>query len=95
MKPAFIPLKREYFNAFKDGTKQWEYRKLGRQWVAKNFPSGRPVVLSLGYGKKHRLNGVVGSVIVDPCAQNLPGFRECYGPDATHALCIQIKLQDK
>ncbi len=59
LKPLFIPLKREYFEAFKSGTKTEEYRPEGPRWNARTCAVGRPVVLSLGYGKANRLNGVV------------------------------------
>lgn len=48
-KPLFIPLKREFFQAFKAGEKVEEYRPEGPRWNARTCRVGRPVVLSLGY----------------------------------------------
>ena len=60
MKPLFIPLKTEYFNSFVAGTKDYEIRKYGPRWNEKTCAEGRPVTLSKGYGKGHRLSGKVG-----------------------------------
>ncbi len=57
-KPLFIPLKAEYFNAFKNGTKVTEYRLYGPKWHEKTVFSGRPVILSKGYSGE-RLTGTV------------------------------------
>ena len=58
-KPLFIPLRREYFEAFKAGDKIEEFRPEGPRWNARTCRIGRPVVLSLGYGKGERLAGRV------------------------------------
>lgn len=60
MKPLFIPLKTEYFNAFKNGSKTYELR-FGSRWGEKHCPVGRQVTLSRGYGKHERLNGTITS----------------------------------
>lgn len=60
VKPLFIPLKTESFNAFKDGTKTHELR-IGAKWGHKQCKIGREVILSKGYGKHERLNGVINS----------------------------------
>lgn len=59
MKPLFIPLKREYFNAFTSGEKTDELRRYGKRWNERTCAPGRLVILSLGYGKKNRLGGVI------------------------------------
>lgn len=74
MKPLFVPLKKEYYEAFKEqlkadcsyeamptSVKTEEFRKYGRTWTEKNCIVGRPVVLSCGYGKANRMLGVVRS----------------------------------
>jgi hypothetical protein len=78
-RPLFIPLKREYFNAFALGEKAEEFRPLGPRWNAMVCRIGRPVVLSLGYGKSARLRGTVTSFRKEfnPHA-NLPGWTACY-----------------
>lgn len=58
-KALFIPLKREFYLAFKAGTKTEELRRYGPRWNERTCPVGRPVVLSLGYGKANRLNGKI------------------------------------
>lgn len=57
MKPLFVPLKTEYFNAFADGSKTDELRRYGPRWNEKTCAVGRDVVLSKGYGKHSRMNG--------------------------------------
>jgi hypothetical protein len=59
MKPLFIPLYTEFYEEFKNGTKNIEFRAYGPRWNEKTCVVGRPVVLSKGYGKQNRLNGVV------------------------------------
>ncbi|WP_339344146.1 hypothetical protein [uncultured Alcanivorax sp.] len=61
MKPLFIPLMSQYYEAFLDGAKDTEYRLYGPVWNERNCQVGRAVTLSKGYGKKHRLSGVVTS----------------------------------
>jgi hypothetical protein len=48
-KPLFIPLKRQHFEAFKNGHKTIEYRRYGGQWREKHCYPGRSVTLSNGY----------------------------------------------
>ena len=59
MTPLFIPLKREYFEAFKCGSKTEEFRRYGPRWNERACTVGRPVTLSLGYGTAHRLTGTI------------------------------------
>lgn len=56
-KPLFIPLVGKYFDAFADGSKRDELRLYGPQWNERTCVKDRPVVLSRGYGKAHRLSG--------------------------------------
>ena len=58
MKPLFVPLKTQYFNAFKSGIKKTEYRLYGPRWHEGTVIKGRPVTLSKGYSGP-RLYGVV------------------------------------
>lgn len=60
MKPLFIPLKREWFEAFERGEKTHEYRIYGPRWNATTCAPGRAVLLSYGYSGR-RLSGVVRS----------------------------------
>lgn len=59
MKPLFIPLKGEHYDRFERGEKDTEYRQYGPRWNEQNCPPGRPVILSRGYGKQHRITGTV------------------------------------
>jgi len=59
IKPLFIPLKTEYYLDFKDGIKTEELRLYGPRWNEGTCIVGREVVLSKGYGKKDRLQGVI------------------------------------
>jgi hypothetical protein len=93
MKPLFIPLKAEYFEAFERGEKDVEYRKIGARWNYETCKPGRPVVLSYGYGKARRLLGVVTSFEVAECPYKLPGWVACYGHSNHPAACIGIKLE--
>jgi hypothetical protein len=92
-KPLFIPLKREYFEAFANGTKQAEFRPYGPRWNEKTCRIGRDVVLSLGYGKRHRLRGKVVGFVTDCSPMARPGWVECYGDRHTIAACIGIALE--
>lgn len=49
MKALFIPLKTEWFNAFKSGSKTTEYRLYGPRWNEKTIIPGRAATLSHGY----------------------------------------------
>jgi len=62
MKPLFIPLKTEYYEAFADGSKREELRRYGQRWNEKTCAVGREVVLSKGYGKQHRMAGRISKL---------------------------------
>lgn len=93
-KPLFIPLKREYFEAFASGTKNTEYRIFGPRWNEKVCRVGREVVLSLGYGARHRMTGIIVSFLPMTAeeANAQPGWRECYGETARAGCAIVIQL---
>lgn len=56
-KPLFIPLRKEYFEAFERGDKGSELRIYGPRWNERTCKPGRYVILSCGYGKHRRLLG--------------------------------------
>lgn len=58
-KALFIPLRRQYFDAFRSGTKSAELRRYGPAWNERTCVVGRLVTLSCGYGKQARLQGTV------------------------------------
>lgn len=57
IKPLFIPLKTEYYEAFKSGDKTEELRAYGARWNENTCQIGREVVISKGYGKANRMKG--------------------------------------
>lgn len=59
-RPLFIPLRREWFEAFESGDKTEEHRRHGKRWNARTCRIGRAVTLSLGYSGR-RLTGVITS----------------------------------
>lgn len=59
--PMFLPLKTEYYNAFKDGSKSEELRLYGKRYNEKTCQPGRYVLLSKGYGKQNRMLGIISS----------------------------------
>jgi hypothetical protein len=89
MKPLFIPLKTEYFEAFKNGTKCVEYRRAGKRWNAQTCVIGRPVVLSKGYGRQHRLAGTVIGFYTR--WESSRAWCDCYGAPGM-AACIGIEV---
>lgn len=95
MKPLFIPLRRDFFLAFERGEKRQEFRLWGPRWNDKTCTPGRPVVLSLGYGKNRRLKGVVTALLkTDPEASKLlPGWIACYGAEPRAAAVISIAIE--
>lgn len=89
MKPLFIPLKTEYFEAFKAGTKTVEYRRAGKRWNDQTCAIGRPVVLSKGYGRQHRLSGTIVGFYTQWMASD--DWIKCYGAPGL-AACIGVAL---
>lgn len=94
-KPLFIPLKREFFEAFKAGEKTQEYRPLGPRWNERTCALGRSVVLSLGYGKAQRLVGVITGFTTHSKPHLLPGWSDCYGDRHDTAAVIEITVPSK
>ncbi len=87
MKPLFIPLRREWYEAFASGSKTHEWRRYGPGWNERTCTIGRPVTLSLGYSGA-RLHGVITSFAVEPAPSAAAAlFGEC-----TLCAVIGIKL---
>lgn len=99
MKPVYIPLKKEYFLAFKDGTKTKERRLRGKRWNFSACPVGRDVVLSNGYGNRDRLRGyIVATLAADSDSPMFTdadrhSIEKCYGPGIKHIFEIEIELE--
>lgn len=90
--PLFIPLKTAYFEAFRAGTKTIEFRLYGPRWNERTCPVGRPVVLSKGYGKRDRLQGVITEFRKRFMATS--DWLDCYGEPGM-AACIRVALESK
>lgn len=96
MKPLFIPLKREYFEQFRTGEKIYEYRPYGPRWNERTCTPGRTVTLSLGYGKKHRLQGTIVSATLDETIRFSTAWINVYGishPRIPYKIHIQLDPQ--
>ncbi len=81
--PLFIPLRREFFEMFREGSKVAELRRHGPRWNETTCWVGRDVLLSCGYGKGNRLTGIIARVAVVAIEQLATGdrqhFLQCYG----------------
>jgi hypothetical protein len=53
--PPLNPVECEFFEAFQRGEKDSELRLYGPRWNERTCPVGRPVILSKGYGRQHRM----------------------------------------
>lgn len=97
MNPLFIPLKRQFFNAFRAGTKTEEYRLHGPRWHQGTCTIGRPVVLSLGYGKAHRTHGTITAFRVQHGStfplDTRSSLADIYGSIDQDIACITIQIQ--
>ena len=82
-KPLFIPLKTEYYRAFEDGSKHYELRPYGARWNERTCRAGRAATLSLGYGKKNRINKTIMELEIIPVSglkgQAAKDWKSVYG----------------
>ena len=93
MKPLFIPLKTEFYEAFVSGAKDTEYRIYGPRWNERTCHLGRDVVISKGYGKQARRTGTIVGFDASYEPTLTDGWRACYGNDSREkAACIRIEL---
>lgn len=90
--PLFVPLRREFYEAFEAGTKDTEFRPYGPRWNERTCPVGRPVVISLGYGTRHRRRGVIVDFERKTEPTQTEAWRKCYGDRGGEAACIRIRL---
>ena len=92
MKPLFIPLKSEYYDAFAAGYKQIEFRKYGPRWNERTCPVGRPVILSRGYGRQHRMTGKIVMFHRRKWPTKTDVWKSIYGDTGGFAACIEIRV---
>ncbi len=85
MKPLFIPLRREHFLAFENGTKTVEYRRHGRCWNERTCFVGRAVTLSYGWSGPRRLRAFVRGISIEPAETD-----DIY-PRGTPLLAIELE----
>jgi hypothetical protein len=97
VKPLFIPLKTEFYNAFLSGLKTSELRLYGPRWNEKTCLPGRRVVLSKGYGKANRVGGVITQFLIRDANTFGNGYKDSvqriYGTLDKPIAEIRIKLE--
>jgi hypothetical protein len=93
MKALFIPLNTEPYEAFKAGSKTIEWRIYGARWNERTCTPGRPVILSKGYGKKHRLAGVVEGLSWYPITDPDHDFNRVFGEKAKGKTAAAIHIR--
>ena len=91
-KPLFIPLKTEFYQAFKEGRKTEEYRLYGPRWNERTCRVGRRVVLSHGYQVEGRLHGVITGFSRSTEVTETEAWEKCYGEKEGEAACIAIHV---
>ena len=91
MSLLYIPLKKEYFERFSDGSKTVEYRKENKIFNTKRIYEGMKVKLSLGYTSvpSRVLFGIVKKV--GKQFRDCKSWIECYGSSG-FAIAITITL---
>lgn len=96
VRPLFIPLKGEFYDAFANGSKTEELRIYGPRWNEKTCVPGRAVVLSRGYGKKNRMAGEIWKFKRQHGATFGSTYKEaiaaCYGTLDVWIACISIRV---
>jgi hypothetical protein len=92
--PLFIPLCAGPFDEFKAGTKVEEYRPEGARWNAEVCRIGRRVVLSRGYGKKDRLQGVIVGYR-QIWSREVPNWSTYYPNREGRVAAIKIEVEGK
>lgn len=97
-KPLFVPLKSEYFEAFVSGSKRDELRRYGPRWNERTCRVGRPVVLSKGYGKTHRIGGHIWKFKKQHGSTFGSTYRaaieRCFGTLDIDIACISIEVSN-
>lgn len=86
-RPLFAPLRSEWFDAFADGTKTEEWRRLGPRWNEATCLVGRPIVLARGYGWPRLMACIAAISIKRPDNKHR---RALFG---SHTLCIVLHLE--
>lgn len=97
MKSVFMPLKKQYFEEFRLGLSETEYRRDGGRFRKEMFPVGRRVILSCGYSGD-RLEAIVTACesIGSDDVKGTDGIavRELYG-DGVRLIAIRLAVTRK
>ncbi len=86
--PLFVPLMKEYFDAFASGKKGVEYRVNGPRWNKRTCRDGREVVLANGYGWP-RLHARVVRTTIIPAHRAPAVARQLFGE--RELICIHVE----
>lgn len=90
MKPLFIPLRAEWYEAFERNEKDTEYRAYGPRWNENTCPIGRAAVLSYGYGRARRMNREVTTFRKLPFSAAPKAAQDIY-PNADFIAAITLR----
>lgn len=90
LRPLFIALRSEWFDAFRDGSKRIEWRVYGARWNSESCPPGRVVTLSRGYSGARIMASIAKCERVD--ASGAPAEARAIFPDATHFCAIHLEV---
>lgn len=97
MKSLLIVTTTEYYQQFLSGEKPGmeELRPYGARWNENTCVIGRSVILSAGYGKKHRAAGRIIGFRTSQTETKRPEYKAIYGDKHTGKLaaCIKIELE--
>lgn len=88
-KPLFIPLRREWFEAFERDDKDTEYRAYGPRWNERTCRIGREATLSFGYSGR-RLSKVVAG-FAKMSREAAPQAAQTIYPTARFIAAIHLK----
>lgn len=91
MKPLFCPLKTQYFNQFKNGEKNTEYRAYGKRWNENTCAIGRIITLSHGYSGE-RLHGKITDFQIKNISNTNEDVMSLYRNKTELIACITIEL---
>jgi len=97
MNPLFIVTTTEYYQQFLSGEKPGmeELRPYGARWNENTCVIGRSVILSAGYGKKHRAAGRIVGFRTSQAETQRPEYKAIYSDKHTGipAACIKIEIE--
>jgi len=90
IRPLFIPLRRQWFDAFRDGSKRIEWRAYGPRWNRQTAFRGRHITLSLGYSGARLLGTILRTRRVARALAPLAA--QAIYPNARYLCAIHVAL---